>query len=128
MLFTLLKEVAPDDTVTGKNVIIPNSTVFLEPIINYTYDVPHIWLSVPMDITYESDMALAEKIIFNVAKEVAGEEMKKAAHMIKEKTPESVQVELAKEEPVLRIEFGASSVICKGKGLMLSQTGACHQE
>jgi small-conductance mechanosensitive channel len=113
MLFTVLKEVAPNDTVTGKNVIIPNSTVFLEPITNYTYDVPHIWLSVPIDITYESDMALAEKIIFNVAKEVAGEEMRKAANMIKQKTPESVQVEFAIEEPVLRIEFGASSVIVR---------------
>ena len=113
MLFTLLKEVAPNDTVTGKNVIIPNSTVFLEPITNYTYDVPHIWLSVPIDITYESDMALAEKIIFNVAKDVAGEEMRKAAHMIKQKTPESVQIEFAIEEPVLRVEFGASSVIVR---------------
>lgn len=62
-----------NDTVTGKNVIIPDSTVFLEPITSYTYDVPHIWLSVPIDITYESDMALAEKKIFNVAKDVAGE-------------------------------------------------------
>jgi small-conductance mechanosensitive channel len=110
MLFTVLKEVAPNDTVTGKNVIIPNSTVFLEPITNYTYDVPHIWLSVPIDITYESDLALAEKIIFNVAKEVAGEEMRKAAHMIRRMTPESVQLEFALEEPVLRVEFAASSV------------------
>jgi small-conductance mechanosensitive channel len=86
MLFTVLKEVAPNDTVTGKNVIIPNSTVFLEPITNYTYDVPNIWLSVPIDITYESDLTVAEKIIFNVAKEVAGEEMRKAAYMIKQKT------------------------------------------
>jgi small-conductance mechanosensitive channel len=111
MLFTVLKEVAPNDTVTGKNVIIPNSTVFLEPITNYNYDVPHIWLSVPIDVTYESDMELAEKIIFNVAKDVAGEEMRKAAHMIRKNTPESVHVEFAKEEPVLRLEFGASSVI-----------------
>jgi len=117
MLFTVLKEVAPNDTVTGKNVIIPNSTVFLEPITNYTFDVPHIWLPVPIDITYESDMELAEKIIFNVAKEVAGEEMRKAAHMIKQKTPESVQVEFAIEEPVLRVEFGASSVIVRARVL-----------
>lgn len=110
MLFTVLKEVAPNDAVTGKNVIIPNSTVFLEPITNYTYDVPHIWLSIPIDITYESDLDLAEKIIFNVAKDVAGEEMRKAAQMIRQMTPESVQVEFALEEPVLRVEFAASSV------------------
>ncbi|MBU3966693.1 MAG: mechanosensitive ion channel family protein [Euryarchaeota archaeon] len=110
MLFTVLKEVAPNDAVTGKNVIIPNSTVFLEPITNYTYDVPHIWLSVPIDITYESELDLAEKIIFNVAKDVAGEEMRKAAQMIRQMTPESVQVEFALEEPVLRVEFAASSV------------------
>jgi small-conductance mechanosensitive channel len=113
MLFTVLKEVAPNDTVTGKNVIIPNSTVFLEPITNYTYDVPHIWLSIPFDVTYESDLDLAEKIIFNSAKEVAGEEMRKAAHMIRQMTPESVQLEFALEEPVLRVEFAASSVLIR---------------
>jgi small-conductance mechanosensitive channel len=110
MLFTVLKEVAPNDTVTGKNVIIPNSTVFLEPITNYTYDVPNIWLSVPIDITYDTDLTLAEKIIFNVAKEVAGEEMRKAAYMIKQKTPESVQCH------------------DKGEDTVLPKAGACYQE
>ncbi len=110
MLFTVLKEVEANDTVTGKNVIIPNSTVFLEPITNYTYDVPQIWVSIPIDVTYESDLALAEKIIFNIAKEIAGEEMRRAAYMIKQKTPESVQIEFALEEPVIRVEFAASSV------------------
>jgi small-conductance mechanosensitive channel len=110
MLFTVLKEVASNDTVTGKNVIIPNSTVFLEPITNYTYDVPQIWVSLPVSVTYESDLTLAEKIIFDVAKKVAGEEMKKAARMIRKKTPESVQLEFATEEPVIRIEFADSSI------------------
>ena len=110
LLFTVLREVNVNDTVTGKNIIIPNSTVFVEPIINYTYDVPYIWLTVPMDITYESDIALAEKIVFSVAKEVAGEEMKRAASLIKLMTPESVHIEFAREEPVIRFGFSASSV------------------
>lgn len=109
MLFTVLKDVTEDETVTGKNVIIPNSTVFLEPIINYSYDIPQIWLSIPISVTYESDLDLAERIIFTAAKEVAGEEMKQAARLMRIKTPESVQVEFALEEPVLRVGFADSS-------------------
>lgn len=109
MLFTVLKDVTGDETVTGKNVIIPNSTVFLEPIINYSYDIPQIWLSIPVSVTYESDLELAERIIFNAAKKVAGEEMKQAARLMRIKTPDSVQVEFALEEPVLRVEFADSS-------------------
>lgn len=113
MLFTVLKEVATDEAVTGKNIILPNSTVFLEPIVNYTFDVPQIWLSLPIYITYESDLQLAEKIIFEAARHVAGEEMKKAASMIRQKTPDSVQLEFAREEPVLRVEFADSSIIIR---------------
>ncbi|MDF1532634.1 MAG: mechanosensitive ion channel [ANME-2 cluster archaeon] len=109
MLFTVLKDVTGDETVTGKNVIIPNSVVFLEPIINYSYDIPQVWLSIPVSVTYESDLGLAERIIFNAAKEVAGEEMKQAARLMRTKTPESVQVEFALEEPVLRVGFADSS-------------------
>ncbi|MBE0524802.1 MAG: mechanosensitive ion channel family protein [Methanosarcinales archaeon] len=102
MLFTVLKDVTGEETITGKNVIIPNSTVFLEPIINYSYDIPQVWLSVPVSLTYESDLGLAEKIIFNVAKEVAGEEMKHAARLMRNKTPESVQVEFADSSTIIK--------------------------
>ncbi|MCX9015287.1 MAG: mechanosensitive ion channel [Candidatus Methanoperedens sp.] len=115
MLITVLKEVAHNDTVTGKNIILPNSTVFLEPIINYSYDVPQIWISLPVDVTYESDLELAEKIIFDVAKDVAGEEMKTASDIIKRKTPESVHAEFATEDPVIRVEFAGSSVTIRAR-------------
>jgi small-conductance mechanosensitive channel len=115
MLFTVLKDVSGEETITGKNVIIPNSTVFLEPLTNYSYDIPQAWLSIPVSLTYESDLGLAEKIIFKVANEVAGEEMKHAAILMRQKTPESVQVEFALEEPVLRVEFADSSIIIKAR-------------
>jgi small-conductance mechanosensitive channel len=119
MLFTVVKDVAGEETITGKSVIIPNSTVFLEPITNYSYDIPQVWLSVPVALTYESDLGLAEKIIFDVSKEVAGEEMKYAARLMRQKTPESVQVEFAHEEPVLRVEFADSSTIIKARVMCL---------
>lgn len=119
LLFTVMKEVAPNDTVTGKNVIIPNSTVFLEPITNYTYDVPQIWISIPISVTYESDLGLAEKIIFEAAKEVAGEEMKNAVYMIRRRTPESVQIEFATDEPVIRVEFADSSITVRVRVMCL---------
>lgn len=119
MLFTVLKEVSDNESTTGKNVIVPNSTVFLEPIENYSYDVPHIWVSIPVSVTYESDLALAEEIIFNVAKDVAGEEMKKAAGIIRRKTPESVHAEFAREDPVIRVEFADSSHIVTARIMCL---------
>lgn len=137
MLFTVLKEVAANDTITGKNIIIPNSTVFLEPITNYSYDVPHIWISLPFSVTYESDLTLAEKIIFDVADEVAGEEMMQAASYIRRKTPDSVQVESATEKPVIRVEFADSCItvrvriMCYPKQIPLLRTEIyrkVHQE
>lgn len=119
MLFTVIKEVAPNDTVTGKNIILPNSTVFLEPITNYSYDVPHIWISIPISVTYESDLELAEKIIFNVAKKEVGMEMAAAVRLIREKTPESVQLEFAIEDPVIRVEFADSSITIRVRVMCL---------
>lgn len=110
VFFTVLKEVSMNESATGKNIIIPNSIVFRESIVNYGYDVPQIWTSVPFSITYESDLALAQKIIFEAAKSVAGEDMKNAAKLIRKTTPESVQVDMAKEEPIIRVEFADSSI------------------
>jgi small-conductance mechanosensitive channel len=109
-LYTVLKEISVDESVTGRNIIIPNSTVFLEPIVNYSYDVPYVWVSIPISVTYESDLALAERIIFEVAKGVAGEDMRRAVFLIRNTTPSSVQADMAREEPIIRVEFADSSV------------------
>lgn len=109
-LFTVIKEVDENEAPTGRSVIIPNSTIFLEPIINYSYDTPYIWLSIPVSITYESDVELAKKAILKVAKKIAGEHMKDAAKEMRRKTPESVQADLISDAPVLRMELADSSI------------------
>ncbi len=119
LFFTVLKEVDERESVTGRNIIIPNSTVFQEPIVNYNYDVPYIWQSIPFSITYESDLMLAQQIILDVAKSVAGEDMRKAAFLIRKTTPLSVQIDMAREEPIIRVEFADSSITVNARIMCL---------
>jgi small-conductance mechanosensitive channel len=63
------------DTFTGRIAIIPNSSVFDGPILNYTKDLPFIWDEVGTLVTYESDIEVAKRYILNSAKEVIGDIM-----------------------------------------------------
>jgi small-conductance mechanosensitive channel len=110
MFFFVLKEVTFGESQTGKNVIVPNGIVFQGPIVNYSYDTPHVWESIEVSVTYESDLELAEKIIYDAALKVAGKEMKKASSLIRRKIPDSVQADLVTDRPVIRIDFADSSV------------------
>jgi len=110
MFFFVLKEVAGEESQTGKNVIVPNSAVFQGSIVNYTYDTPYIWLSIPVAVTYESDLTLAEKLVYEAAAKVAGGEMEKAARLIKRIAADSVQIDTVHARPVMRVEFADSSI------------------
>lgn len=110
LFFFVLKEVTNEESLTGKSVIVPNSVVFQGSMINYSYDTPHVWQTIPVSVTYESDIKLAEKLLYAVAKKVAGEEMKRGARMIRTKVPDSVQADQVRNKPVIRIEFADSSV------------------
>ncbi len=110
MFYFVLKETTKEESQTGKSVIVPNSAVFHGPIINYSYDTPHIWVNIPFSVTYESDLALAEKLIYQAGVDVAGEEMKRSARIIRRLFPDSVMIDLLSEKPKMRVDFGDSSV------------------
>ncbi len=110
VFFFVLKGVTKEESQTGKSIIVPNSVVFQGPVENYSYDTPHVWESISVSVTYESDIDLAEKLIHKAAVNVAGEEMKRGSSYMRRKHPESVHVDLLSDEPKIRVEFGDSSI------------------
>ena len=50
---------------TGRIVTVANSTIFDEPIFNYTRDFPFIWEEIVIPITYEDDRAKTEEIMLS---------------------------------------------------------------
>ncbi len=50
---------------TGRIVTVANSTIFDEPIFNYTRDFPFIWEEITIPITYEDKRLEAEKIMLS---------------------------------------------------------------
>jgi small-conductance mechanosensitive channel len=106
LFFFVLKEVTEEESKTGKSIIIPNSAVFQGPMVNYSYDTPHIWQSIQVSITYDSDLELAQKLLQEAALKIAGKEMKRGARLARRLAPESVQADLITDTPQIRVEFG----------------------
>lgn len=50
---------------TGRIVTVANSTIFEEPIFNYTRDFPFIWEEITIPITYEDKRRKAEEIMLS---------------------------------------------------------------
>ncbi|HET7369609.1 MAG TPA: mechanosensitive ion channel domain-containing protein [Gammaproteobacteria bacterium] len=53
---------------SGRIVTVSNSTVFDEPVYNYTRDFPYLWEELMVPITYTADRAKAEQIILEAAR------------------------------------------------------------
>lgn len=121
VFFFVLKSVTKEEAQTGRSVIVPNSAIFQGPITNYSFDTPHVWESIPVSVTYESDLGLAEKIIYEAALKVGGDETKKGARLMKRKIPDSVQADLIRDTPTIRIEFADSSITINARILCLAK-------
>lgn len=51
------------DQYSGRILLVPNSTIFGTPIINYTLHLAYIWDEIMLPITYESNMQAATQIL-----------------------------------------------------------------
>ncbi len=71
------------DQSTGRIIHVPNSTLFREPLANYTADFEYLWNEVPILITFESDWRKAKQIVERVADEVAGDQSQEAEHSMR---------------------------------------------
>lgn len=113
MLYTVLRESGGDfgiEEPTGRLVTLPNSTILQKPITNYTSDNPYIFEEVANAVTYESDHKLAKDIMIEAAKEVVGEDMKKAYYRVLKEFRKAKLEQSVFEEPQIRVEFGESAV------------------
>ena len=113
MLYTILRELGGDvgiEEPTGSLVTLPNSTILQKPITNYTADNPYIFEEVENAVTYESDYRLAKNIMIDAAKEVIGEDMKKAYNRVLKEFKKIKLEQSVFEEPQIRVELGDFSV------------------
>lgn len=111
MIYTILRESGGDDGIeepTGRLVTLPNSTILQKPIVNYTSDNPYIFEEIANAVTYESDHELAKNLMIEAAKEVVGEDMKKAYTKILRQFRRSHLEHYVFSEPQIRVAFGES--------------------
>ncbi|MBU2945403.1 mechanosensitive ion channel family protein [Zobellia uliginosa] len=86
-IYTTLMELGEwvsSDNYSGRIVKISNSFVFKGPIKNYSMDFPFLWDELNIMITYESNIALAKKIILDDATDLLSEYTKNSLTKWKE--------------------------------------------
>jgi small-conductance mechanosensitive channel len=75
-IYTTLMEIGEwvsSDNYSGRIVKISNAFVFKGPIKNYSMDFPFVWDELNILITYDSDVALAKKLVLEKATEYLSE-------------------------------------------------------
>ncbi len=98
------------DSFTGRYVTIPNSQVLKGNVFNYTKDTPFVWDQLVVNVTYESDMKLAEKVIMEAAEEVVGPMMRENRAQLRSKYEFADLADYMAEEPRIGWALGASSI------------------
>jgi small-conductance mechanosensitive channel len=98
------------DSFTGRYVTIPNSQIMKGNVFNYTKDTPFVWDQLVMNVTYESDLKLAERLIFEAAEEVVGPMMRENRAHLRSKYEFADLADYVAEEPRVGWSFGASSI------------------
>ena len=83
---------------SGRIVSVTNSTIFDEPVFNYTRDFPFIWEEIHIPITYKADRELVEKIMLESARKETVKIDDIAAPMLKN-LEEKFSIERADIEP-----------------------------
>ncbi len=98
------------DSFTGRYVTIPNSHILKGNVFNYTKDTPFIWDQLVLNVTYESDVKLAERLLFDAAEEVVGPMMRENRARLRSKYEFADLADYIAEEPRVGWAFGASSI------------------
>lgn len=99
------------DLYSGRVVRIANSSVFKEPVFNYSSDFPFVWDEIKLPVRYGSDVQLAKKVIFQAAHDVIGRYTVDSQKGWKELT-EKYLIEHAKLEPTVTARANENWVEC----------------
>src|SRR5205809_956255 len=98
------------DSFTGRYVTIPHSQILKGNVCNYTKDTPFVWDQLIMNVTYESDLKLAERLIYEAAEEVVGPMMRENRAHLRSKYEFADLADYVAEEPRVGCSLGASSI------------------
>ena len=69
------------DLYNGRIVLVANSFVFKEPVVNYSGDFPFLWDEIKLPIAYGSDYKMTREVLNKVAQDIVGE-YTETAHMV----------------------------------------------
>ena len=98
------------DLFTGRYVTVPNKSVLVTNVFNYTKDTPFVWAEVHVSVTYESDHRRAEELIRESAEEIVGALMQKSRDAIRQKYEFRDLMTYMIEEPTVRWRLSDSCV------------------
>jgi small-conductance mechanosensitive channel len=98
------------DTFTGRVVSIPNNFILQANVYNYTKDTNIIWDELEVNVTYESDVANAQRHVIDATEEVAGKFMQKYSDFVKEKIEFSDIKDITIVKPRVLAKLGDYSV------------------
>lgn len=69
------------DLYNGRIVLVANSFVFKEPVVNYSGDFPFLWDEIKLPIQYGCDYQYTREVLNQVAKRIVGEYAETAMHV-----------------------------------------------
>lgn len=98
------------DQSTGRIIHIPNGVVFTEPITSYTTGFHHIWIELPVLVTYESDWQKAKKILEDIANQY-GLEITETAEKKLRKASERFMIYYNKLTPIVYTSVESDGVL-----------------
>ncbi|WP_027339289.1 mechanosensitive ion channel family protein [Halonatronum saccharophilum] len=113
VFYTTLLEVGnwvEGDQSTGRMVTIPNSSIFSDPLFNYTKGFGSIWNELRFKVTYESDWEKAREIILDIGYQRSKEEVQSAAKKKIDKMSKSYMIKYGKLTPITYIDIKESGV------------------
>ncbi len=117
IMHTFMREInnwLDGDIHTGRLISVPNKEVFDSGTKNYTKASPYIWDSVKVAVTYESNHEKAKKIVLNVIKDIAGDNMETIGLEVLKMADFPELADLFITKPTAFVKMAESSVIIEG--------------
>jgi small-conductance mechanosensitive channel len=119
MMYTRLREYgATGDSPSGRIVMMPNSKVLSEPVINFTYDVPYVWDEITVPMTFDSNVKKASHLLEKAALEAVGHAHRDAYEAFYPIVAGTPTASFLSEKPLIFFEFGQSSINFKVRYLV----------
>lgn len=90
------------DLYNGRIVLVANSFVFKEPVVNYSGDFPFLWDEIKLPIQYGSDYKLMRSILESVADKIVGA-YSETANQVWDKMVKKFMIEDARTKPMVTL-------------------------